>query len=223
MLTPAEAFDLIGQHLPDLPVESLPLQQCASAVLREDIYAERDQPPFDRVAMDALRSTAAAWVLAYGCCASRDAAGGDPPQTLEGAGVCIEVMTGAVLPVGCDAVIPVEHLSVRGTEAHLAADLAVLPWQNIHRRATDTRQGALLLSAGMRLDAPEIAIAASAGMARIRVAAQPAIAVISTGNELIEPGRTRSASPGAAFKRLRHRRGSKASGFRASRGRSRAR
>jgi len=97
-------------------------------------------------------------------------------------------MTGAVLPVGCDAVIPVEHLSVRGTEAHLAADLAVLPWQNIHRRATDTRQGALLLSAGMRLDAPEIAIAASAGMARIRVAAQPAIAVISTGNELIEPG-----------------------------------
>jgi molybdopterin molybdotransferase len=97
-------------------------------------------------------------------------------------------MTGAVLPVGCDAVIPVEQLSVRGSEAHLAADLAVLPWQNIHRRATDTRQGALLLRAGVRLDAPEIAIAASAGMARIKVAAQPAIAVISTGNELIEPG-----------------------------------
>ena len=54
MLTPAEAQALIGQHVPDLPVESLPLQQCAGAVLREDIYAERDQPPFDRVAMDGV-------------------------------------------------------------------------------------------------------------------------------------------------------------------------
>jgi molybdopterin molybdotransferase len=189
MLTPAEAQALIGQHVPDLPVESLPLQQCAGAVLREDIYAERDQPPFDRVAMDgiALDSRSLGTSLRVLRIQGMQPAG-DPPQALESAGACIEVMTGAVLPVGCDAVIPVEQLSVRGTEAHLAADLAVLPWQNIHRRATDTRQGALLLSAGVRLDAPEIAIAASAGMARIRVAAQPAIAVISTGNELIEPG-----------------------------------
>jgi molybdopterin molybdotransferase len=189
MLTPAEAQALIRQHVPDLPVESLPLQQCAGAVLREDIYAERDQPPFDRVAMDgiALDSRSLGTSLRVLRIQGMQPAG-DPPQALESAGACIEVMTGAVLPVGCDAVIPVEQLSVRGTEAHLAADLAVLPWQNIHRRATDTRQGALLLSAGVRLDAPEIAIAASAGMARIRVAAQPAIAVISTGNELIEPG-----------------------------------
>jgi molybdopterin molybdotransferase len=189
MLTPAEASDLIGQNLPDLPLESLPLQQCAGAVLREDIYAERDQPPFDRVAMDgiALNSRGLGEGLRVLRIQGMQPAG-DPPQTLEATSACIEVMTGAVLPLGCDAVIPVEHLSIRGTEAHLAADLAVLPWQNVHRRATDTRQGALLLSAGVRLDAPEIAIAASAGMARIRVAAQPAIAVISTGNELIEPG-----------------------------------
>jgi molybdopterin molybdotransferase len=58
----------------------------------------------------------------------------------------------------------------------------------VHRRGTDTRQGALLLSTGARLRAPEIAIAASAGMARIRVSSQPMLAVISTGNELIEPG-----------------------------------
>jgi len=189
MLTPAAAQALIEQHLAELPVESLPLQQCAGAVLREDIYAERDQPPFDRVAMDGIALDSRG--LATGVRVLRIQGmqpAGDPPQTLEGANVCIEVMTGAVLPVGCDAVIPVEQLSVRGSEVHLAADLAILPWQNIHRRATDTRQGALLLRAGVRLDAPEIAIAASAGMARIKVAAQPAIAVISTGNELIEPG-----------------------------------
>ena len=189
MLTPAEAQDLIGQSLAALPIESLPLAQCAGAVLRENIYAERDQPPFDRVAMDgiALASRSlGANVRAFRIQGMQPA--GDPPQTLETAGACIEVMTGAVLPSGCDAVIPVEQIRICDGAAHLAADLAVEPWQNVHRRATDTRAGTLLLNAGVRLEAPDIAIAASAGMARIRVASQPSLAVISTGNELIEPG-----------------------------------
>jgi molybdopterin molybdotransferase len=189
MLTPAEAQELIGQNLACLPIESLPLAQCAGAVLRENIYAERDQPPFDRVAMDgialdsrALRASVRAFRI------QGMQAAGEPARSLEASGACIEVMTGAVLPTGCDAVVPVEQVSVRGAEARLAADLAVEPWQNVHRRATDARQGALLLNVGVRLSAPEIAIAASAGMARIRVASQPAVAVVSTGNELIEPG-----------------------------------
>ena len=58
----------------------------------------------------------------------------------------------------------------------------------MHRRGTDSRQGTLLLAAGVKLRAPEVAIAASAGMARVRVSSQPMLAVISTGNELVEPG-----------------------------------
>ena len=54
MLTPADAEKLIGERLACLPIESLPLAQCAGAVLRENVYAERDQPPFDRVAMDGI-------------------------------------------------------------------------------------------------------------------------------------------------------------------------
>ena len=189
LLTPAEAEHLIGQNLACLPIESLPLAQCAGAVLRENIYAERDQPPFDRVAMDGIaldRRALAGGLRTFRIQGMQPA--GDPPQSLEAAGACIEVMTGAVLPVGCDAVIPVEQISVCGREATLAPELLVAAWQNIHRRASDARQGALLLNVGARLTAPEIAIAASAGMARIRVASQPAVAVISTGNELIEPG-----------------------------------
>jgi molybdopterin molybdotransferase len=189
LLTPAEAEQLIGQNLRSLPIESLPLAQCTGAVLRENIYAERDQPPFDRVAMDGIAFDSCA--LAGGARALRVQgmqAAGEPPQTLEAPGACIEVMTGAVLPIGCDAVVPVEQISVCGNEVRLASELTVAAWQNIHRRASDARQGALLLSVGARLTAPEIAIAASAGMARIRVASQPAVAVISSGNELIEPG-----------------------------------
>jgi molybdopterin molybdotransferase len=189
VLTPAEADALIGQHLQCLPIESLPLAQCAGAVLRENIYAERDQPPFDRVAMDGIALCSRA--VGSGPRSFRiqaTQAAGDIPLTLGASADCIEVMTGAVLPSGCDAVVALEELSVAGGQASLAAQVRVEPWQNVHRRGSDTRQGTLLLSAGQRLRAPEIAIAASAGMARIRVASQPMLVVISTGNELVEPG-----------------------------------
>ena len=189
MLTPTEADLLIGQHLQCLPIESLPLAQCAGTVLRENIYAERDQPPFDRVAMDGVAldsQTVGAGTRSFRVQATQ--AAGDPPLTLAAAADCIEVMTGAVLPVGCNSVIPVEELAVARGQVALAPGTRVEPWQHVHRRGSDTRQGTLLLSSGVRLRAPEIAIAASAGMARIRVSSQPMLAVISTGNELIEPG-----------------------------------
>jgi molybdopterin molybdotransferase len=189
MLTPADAERLIGQHLPCLPIESLPLAQCAGAVLRENIYAERDQPPFDRVAMDGIAldgSAHRAGTRRFRIQGTQ--AAGDPPLGLASRSACVEVMTGAVLPTGCDTVVPVEQITVANGEAELAAGVCAEPWQHVHRRASDTKQGALLLAAGTRLTAPEVAIAASAGMARVRVSHQPALAVISTGNELIEPG-----------------------------------
>jgi len=188
-IVPAQADRLISENLRCLPIESLPLVQCAGAVLRENIYGERDQPPFDRVAMDgiALDSTAV-----------RDGrrdfdieavqAAGDARLTLKQRSGCIEAMTGAMLPVGCDAVVPVEELIVSAGVAHLKDGIGVEAWDNVHRRGSDSRQGALLLEAGTRLSPPEVAIAASAGMARVRVSAQPMLAVLSTGNELIEPG-----------------------------------
>ena len=189
MSTPAEAEKLIAQHLPGMPVESLPLAQCAGAVLRENIYAERDQPPFDRVAMDGIAvdsGTVRGGTRRLRIQAMQ--AAGDPPLSLGARDACIEVMTGAVLPANCDAVVKIEEIEALDGLATLAGGVGVEPWQNVHRRASDTAQGALLLSAGTKLSAPEVAIAASAGMARVRVSAQPAIAVISTGNELIEPG-----------------------------------
>ena len=189
MLTPAQAEELIGQHLQCLPIESLPLAQCAGAVLRENIYAERDAPPFDRVAMDGIAvdsSSFSGGVRKLRIQATQ--AAGDSPLVLGSRSSCIEVMTGAVLPTGCDSVVPVEELTIQDGHAELAQGVSIEPWQNVHRRGSDTRQGALLVSVGVRLRAPEIAIAAAAGMPRIRVSSQPMLAVISTGNELIEPG-----------------------------------
>jgi molybdopterin molybdotransferase len=180
---------LIGQHLQCLPIESLPLAQCAGAVLRENIYAERDAPPFDRVAMDGIAldsSTVSGGVRRLHIQATQ--AAGDAPLVLGARTSCIEVMTGAVLPTGCDSVIAVEELAIHDGHAELAHGVSVEAGQNIHKRGSDTRQGTLLVNAGVRLRSPEIAIAAAAGMPRIRVSSQPMLAVISTGNELIEPG-----------------------------------
>src|SRR6202035_4913979 len=166
MLTPAEAEQLIGQSLASLPVESLPLAQCAGAVLRESIHAERDHPPFDRVAMDGIALDTRALAAASRTLRIQGTqAAGASPLVLQNPESCIEVMTGAVLPIGCDAGVPVEQITVLAGAAHLAAGLRIQPGQNVHRRASDARAGALLLEAGGRLGAPEIAIAASAGMA----------------------------------------------------------
>ena len=188
-LDPTAAGRLIGKHLVCLPIESLPVAQCAGAVLRENVYAERDQPPFDRVSMDGI-------ALASGTAGSNrrrfriqgTQAAGEPPLTLSDPKHCIEIMTGAVLPAGCDCVVPVERIKVDDGTAEIESLALATPWKNVHRRASDQRQGALLLATGTVLHAPEIAVAASAGMARLRVSGQPSIIVISTGSELVEPG-----------------------------------
>jgi molybdopterin molybdotransferase len=186
MLSPAHADELIRQHVPALPAESLPLAQAAGGVLRQAVHAERDQPPFDRVSMDGIAldsRTRSSQLRVQGTQAA-----GDPQMSLAGLDACIEVMTGAVLPSGCDAVVPVEEVTVRDGLAGLKPGTAVVPWLYIHRRGSDSPAGTALLSPGVRMRGAEMAIAASAGLSRIEVASQPRIAVISTGSELVEPG-----------------------------------
>jgi molybdopterin molybdotransferase len=188
-LDPSAAGRLIGEHLVCLPIESLPVAQCAGAVLRENVYAERDQPPFDRVSMDGIALASAAAAASQGRFrVQATQAAGEAPLTLRDGGHCIEIMTGAVLPLGCDCVVPIERVRLDNGSALIDQLALATPWKNVHRRASDQRQGALLLSSGTVLHAPEIAVAASAGMARLRVSGQPSIIVISTGSELVEPG-----------------------------------
>lgn len=192
MLSPQDAEALIAQHttLADKEVVSLAHAHTMGAVLREPVFADRDQPPFDRVTMDGIAvASESATKAQHNTWRVRGMlAAGDPPLTLVDPASAIEVMTGAVLPHGCDAVIPVELLEVGEGSAKIPSQVAVRPWLNVHRRGSDKPRGALLLSAGTRLSAAEIAIAAGAGVAELTVSRQPRIAVISTGSELIEPG-----------------------------------
>jgi molybdopterin molybdotransferase len=189
LFTPRLAEEAIYSRLTCLPIESLPLTQCVGGTLRENIYAERDQPPFDRIAMDGIAVDSEA--LRRGVKRFRIQgvqAAGAPQLRLGNVDDAIEVMTGAILPLACDCVIPVEQLAVADGFATLSAAVSSSPYSNVDRRGNHSRQGTLLLEAGTLLRAPEIAVAASAGMARVRVSSQPAIMVVSTGDELVEPG-----------------------------------
>ncbi len=189
LITPRLAEEAINSRLTCLPIESLPLTQCVGGTLRENIYAERDQPPFDRVTMDGIAVDSESLrrgVRRFRIQATQ--AAGSPALKLSRGEEAIEVMTGAILPLASDCVIPVEQYEVADGVAAVKSTVVSTPYHNVHRRGSDGRQGTLLLQTGTLLRAPEIAVAASAGMARVRVSSQPAIMIVSTGNELIEPG-----------------------------------
>jgi molybdopterin molybdotransferase len=186
----AEAESLILAHMPRFAAREEPLAACVDRVLAEDVASERDQPPFDRVTMDGIAVAFREWqegrrrFTVVGTQAA-----GAPPLSVSAPDQCVEVMTGTVLPTGTDTVIPVERIARTGAAADVAADAVVKANQFVHRRASDRDAGSLVLRAGTRLGPPEIAVLAGAGRATARVTELPRVAVISTGDELVEAGK----------------------------------
>jgi len=185
----AAAEALILAHMPRFAARQEPLSACSGRVLAEDVRAERDQPPFDRVTMDGIAIAFrdfAAGVRSFEVVGIQ-AAGAEPLAV--GAQQCAEVMTGAVLPAGADTVVPVERVQRNGASAAITADATVAAEQFVHRRGSDRAQGSLCLGAGTRLGPPEIAVLAGAGYATALITDLPRVAVMSTGDELVEPGK----------------------------------
>ncbi|WP_019948205.1 molybdopterin molybdotransferase MoeA [Hymenobacter aerophilus] len=190
MISVAEATRLVAATTRPLGTELLNLPLAAGRILREDLRADRDFPPFNRVAMDgvALRYDAlAAGQREFFVEATQFA--GQPPVATPDPAAAVEIMTGAVLPAGLDTVIRYEDLTFRTDAAgHRHATVQALPpraGHNVHTRAADRRQGDLLLPAGTRLEPAEMAVAATIGAATVAVARRPRLAVVSTGDELV--------------------------------------
>ncbi|WP_309400337.1 molybdopterin molybdotransferase MoeA [Cerasicoccus maritimus] len=187
LISVAEADRLIAEFGDQSPVISSPLGKAAGRVLRENIYADRPLPPFNRVMMDgyALRYAD----IEHGCgefkvCGQLMA--GDCKCALpEETAAAIEIMTGAPLPEGADVVVPYEE-TIRESEAFtLAKDANVEPGQYIHREGSDFAAQSLLVPAGASLGPVEMGVAASCGYTELKVSSRPRIAVIGTGDELV--------------------------------------
>ena len=188
MLTTAEALDRVLAAMPELSVEPVALRAADGRVLRQVVEAERDQPPFHRVMMDgiAISHTDFANGLRQFPIQGTQMAG-EAAVTLQ-PGSCIEIMTGASLPVNADCIIPVERISVSDGMAILEDGYAAVAQQFIHPRASDHAAGSQLLAPGKLVSAMDIAVIASAGLTHVDVSRSPVVRVISTGNELVAAG-----------------------------------
>lgn len=186
MLSVDQAEKIIFENLLSLPGERVGLEQARGRALREPIVADRDFPPFDRVTMDGIAIRYAAFEAGRRQFVVQGIqAAGQAPQTLGDEAACLEVMTGAMLPDGADAVVRYEDLDITdGMATLLCADVAA--GQNIHVRGSDRREGDLLLPAGKRIGPAEIATAATVGKTGILVSARPKAAIVSTGDELVD-------------------------------------
>jgi molybdopterin molybdotransferase len=183
----ADAELLIVERMTPFGSRTLPLADAVDAVLDEVICAERDQPPFDRVTMDGVAIAYRDWQAGTRTFEITGTQGaGAPALSVANAGQCVEVMTGAVLPGHTDSIIPVERITRTQDEAQVDDSADVSLGQFVHPRGSDSKAGSPLLQPGTRLGPPEIAVLASAGCAEVRAAALPLVAVISTGDELVD-------------------------------------
>jgi molybdopterin molybdotransferase len=165
--------------------EDVPLLEAVGRVLAAAVIADRDQPPFDRSTRDgyALRAVDCGEALrVVGSVRAGEAWDG---KAL-GAGEAVEIMTGAPLPEGADAVVMVEHvLAVEGT-VRLTEGRTLRVGENVVPRGAEARAGAGVLRAGMVVGAAEVAVAASCGSSTLPVFARPEVAIVATGDELVE-------------------------------------
>lgn len=185
LLSVAEAIEIIDST-PLVPrVVRVSLNDAQGLYLAQDIIADRDYPPFDRSLMDgyAVRAADFAGERVTLLCLGEIAAGDDPSPGI-GPGQTVAIMTGAALPEGADAVVPVEQRIARdGRDVQLAGP--AVPRRFIARRGSECSAGHVVLARGTRLGPAQLAVAATVGAAEVQAYARPRAAVLASGDEIV--------------------------------------
>lgn len=186
MLTAHEALATILSESKSYGDEKVPLRACIERFLAEDVATDRDSPPFDRVTMDgiAIRLGTIDNLLPTAYIIQGMQAAGMPQETLKDAAYCLEVMTGAILPCNTDTVIPYEAIRIENNRAFPQNN--AIKKRNIHYQGQDARKGTTILPKGKKITAADVGILATVGKEWVKVAKVPKVAVIATGNELVE-------------------------------------
>lgn len=195
-ITVEQALEAILSHFAPLEAERVPLHAALGRVLAEDVFAEEDLPPFPNAAMDGYAVQSADVAEAHRDAPARlqvigEVAAGQEATVAVQPGTAVRVMTGAPLPAGADAVVPLEQTDEAGAalERGWVRVLGAVPaGQHIRRAGEDVRRGERVLERGLRLRPPEIGLLASLGRPQVLATRRPRVAILATGSELVEPG-----------------------------------
>ncbi len=186
-----DALSRLLVKLKPLATEYVDVYSCAGRILAEDVYAAIDVPPFDRAAMDGYAVRAED---TFGASTTNPVMlevvgsveiGKKPAVTVE-RGKAVEIATGAPMPAGANAVVMVEH--TRSSEGFVEVMKQLTPGKNVSMKGEDVKKGEIVLRRGEILQPQDAGILAACGVERVRVYRKPVVAVISTGNELVEVG-----------------------------------
>ena len=199
MLSVAEARERILSHFKPVATETIPLPSSLQRVLAADIAAAHDLPLFDNSSMDgfAIRAADSSPAAADSRVTLRvvaDIPAGVAPKAVITQGQAARIMTGAQLPDGADAVIPVEDTDFDSREAGTAAPETVSfarivrAGENVRPRGTDLKTGDIVLKKGRMLKPQDVGLLASLGAANVDVFKRPRVALLSSGDELLEVG-----------------------------------
>jgi molybdopterin molybdotransferase len=185
MISVEEALEIILSKPGNYGMEKVSLQHALHRFLAEDIFADRDSPPYDRVMMDgiAINSSALSTDQPNIFFIESIQAAGDTQKILQQNHHCIEVMTGAILPLNTDTVIPYEQIDIIDKRAFLKHP--VVPKKHIHLQGSDHKKDGLALQKGKRLTAADVGLLAAMGVALVPVFGLPKTAIVATGNELV--------------------------------------
>jgi len=189
MISVEEASKIISDHAQDYGIEKVSLENSLGRVLREPISADRDFPPFDRVAMDGIAIKYDDFLKGKRYFQIKGVAAAGAPQLelkeeKKEETCCFEIMTGAILPIGLDTVIRYEDLEVSDGVAKVIID-EVKPKQNIHFKGMDRKKDEVIIAPNKRISSAEISVSATVGKSEIKVSKLPKALIISTGDELV--------------------------------------
>ncbi len=190
MISTEKALQTVLNSAQDFGVEEIPFIKSVGRILKEEIKADRDFPPFNRVSMDGiaidfkefssrLRSNRHLQFTIEGIQAA-----GSEQITLQNPENCIEVMTGAVLPKNCDTVIRYEDVVIKNGIAIINIE-GINHAQNVHKKGKDGKAGDVLIKQNTIISAAEIGVLATVGKSIVKVAKQPKVMIVSTGDELV--------------------------------------
>jgi molybdopterin molybdotransferase len=202
MLSVSQAQTIVLQHArPGLP-QVVPLTSAAlGLVLAEDIAADLDSPPHDKAMMDGFAVRTADLPQGKGVLTVvEEVTAGRTPQQAVGASQATRIMTGAPLPAGADAVVQLERTQMLDGQRVQIDDPALSPGKNILPQGKEMRRGETVLPAGTPITAQVVGLLAGVGRTAVRVFGEPVVAVISTGDEVVEasqmpgPGQIRNSN-----------------------------
>ena len=194
MISSKQATDIVMSNLADWGIEEVDISKCSGRVLREQIVADRDFPPFDRVTMDGIairfedfESGIRDFII------SDTQTAGEKRKQLKKKGEAIEIMTGAVLSDGADVIVRYEDLEIISKNISKCAQVnltELIQWKNVHKKGSDRKKNDLLMNSGRLLSAADVAVLATVGKEKAKVSRLPKVAIISTGDELVEVSQT---------------------------------